>query len=102
MEFTPGQAAGEDFVGYVRRVFEMMAQRREWVFRCRCPMRKGNWAERWISDGCGIDRKHRLLAEPVVVERGNLHKEVVRVLAVDDGLAEGGFALLKELGIISA
>jgi len=42
-----------------------------------------------------------VFAEADVVEGGELHEEVVGVLAVDDGLAEGGFALLEELGVLA-
>ena len=37
-----------------------------------------------------------------VVEGGELHDGVVGVLAVEDGLVEGGFALLEELGVLAA
>ena len=40
--------------------------------------------------------------EAEVVEGGELHDEVVGVLAVDDGFAVGGLALLEELGVVAA
>src|SRR5580698_4735378 len=80
----------------------MMAEWGEWVFRSRGPVRKCDWAEGWVSYWSGIKRQDGLFTGLVVVERGEFHEEVVRVLAVDDGFAEGSLTLLEELGIIAA
>src|SRR5579883_244522 len=80
----------------------MMAERGEGVaFRAHA-MRKGDGAERGVTDGRGVEAGETVLAEVAVIDGGQFHEEVVRVLAVDDGLAEGGFALLEDLGVIAA
>src|SRR5580704_12287197 len=79
-----------------------MAERSQWIFRGGGAMRKRYRPQRWIPCRCGIERENGLLAKFVVIECGNFHEEIVRVLAVDNGLAEGGFTLLEEFGIIAA
>jgi len=65
-------------------------------------MRVGCGADGWIANGCGVEAEEGRFAEVEVVEGGQLHEEVVRVLAIDDGFAECGLALLEEFGVIAA
>src|SRR5579864_3684315 len=49
-----------------------------------------------IADRRRVYGKQSALAEPEVVERGNLHEEIVGMLAVSDWYAVGRLALLEE------
>ena len=100
-EPAPGEASGEDVEGDVGGVFLMMAESGDGVFGGGEAMRVGRGADGGVADGGGIEAEEGAFAEADVVEGGDLHEEVVRVLAVDDGLAEGGFALLEELGVLA-
>ena len=96
-----GEARGEDVVGDVGGVLLVVAEGGEWVFGCGEAMRVGGGADGGIADGGSVEAEERTLAEMDVVEDGDLHEEVVWVLAVDDGLAEGAFALLKEQWVLA-
>lgn len=65
-------------------------------------MRVSDGAYGGVSGGRGIEGKQRVGAELPIVERGDLHEEIVRVLAVDDGAAVGGFSLLEEQRVFAA
>src|SRR5450432_360283 len=52
-----------------------------------------------ITDRSSIKRQQPVLPDFVIVERGNLHKEIMWMLAIIDRLAKRGFALLKEFRI---
>ena len=54
---------------------------------------------RRIAHGSGIKRQQRAIRQLVVVQRGEFHEEIVGVLAVHDGTAEGGFALLEKFRV---
>ena len=100
-EPAPGEAAGEDVEGDVGGVLLMVAESGDGVFGGGEAVRVGGGADGGVADGCGVEAEEGALAEADVVEGGDLHEEVVRVLAVDDGLAEGGLALLEELGVLA-
>ena len=46
-----------------------------------------------------VNEKPSALRHSKIVAAGNLHKEVVRMLAVNDGQSIGSFARLKQLWI---
>ncbi len=98
---APGEAAGEDVEGDVGGVLLMMAEGGDGIFGGGLTVRVGDGADGGVADWRGVEAEESALAEMDVVERGDLHEEVVGVLAVDDGFAEGGFALLKELGVLA-
>src|SRR5579864_1308349 len=52
-----------------------------------------------IAHGSCVEGKKRVLSEAQIVDRGQLHEEVVRMLAVIDGLAVRRLALLEKLRI---
>jgi hypothetical protein len=101
-EPAPGEAAGEDVEGDVGGVLLMVAEGGDGIFGGGLAVGVGGGADGGVADGGSVKAEEGLLAEAEVVEGGELHEEVVRVLAVDDGLAEGGLALLEELGILAA
>ena len=65
-------------------------------------MRIGGGPDGGIADRRGVEAQQGVFASSDVVEGGDLHEEVVRMLAVDDRLAEGGLALLEEQWILAA
>ena len=97
-----GEAAGEDVEGDVGGVFLVVAERGDGIFAGGLAMRVGGGADGGVADGRGVEAEERVGRELEVVEGGDFHEEVVGVLAVDDGVAVGGFALLKELGVVAA
>ena len=42
--------------------------------------------------------KQRAVSQLVVIQGGQLHEEIVGMLAIHDGVAECGFSLLEKLG----
>ena len=62
----------------------------------------GDRADGWVPNRSRIKANQSMIAEFHIIEHGEFHEEVVRVLAIYDGLAEGGLALLKEFRIIAA
>ena len=100
-EAAPGEPGGKDVEGDVGGVLLMMAERGDGVLGGGHAVRIGGGAYRRVADGRGVEAQQRPFAEPDIVERAELHEEVVRVLAVDDGLAEGGLALLEELRVLA-
>jgi hypothetical protein len=76
----------------------MVAEGGDGIFGGGETVRVGGGADGGVAYGCGVEAEEGVLAEADIVEGSDLHEEVVGVLAVDDGLAEGGLALLEELG----
>src|SRR6476661_3006128 len=54
------------------------------------------WPHGWIADRRSIKREQRIFSESQIVERGQFHDEVMRMLAVIDRLAERRFTLLEQ------
>ncbi len=79
----------------------MVAEGGDGIFGCGLAVRVSGGADGGVSYGRGVEAEKGALAEVDVVEGGDLHEEVVGVLAVDDGLAECGFSLLEELGVLA-
>src|ERR1700749_3047879 len=73
-----------------------MSQGSHRVFRSRGAMRIGAWPHRWISNRGCIKRKQRIVPQAQIIERSELHDEIMRVLAVIDRLAKGSFTLLEK------
>src|SRR6266496_3530486 len=65
-------------------------------------MRVSSWAYGGVPDGCSIKRQQGLVAQTQVVESGEFHDEIVRVLTVHDGPSKSSFSLLKQFWIVSA
>ena len=76
-------------------ILEMMAERGQWILGSRLAMRISDRTERGIAHGRGVKRQQRFFSERVIIERGQLHKKIMRMLAIHDGQAVRGFALLK-------
>ena len=66
----------------------------------RLAVGKGDRSEGWIADWRDVNEEHAAAGERPRVFGRQLHEEIVRMLAVDDRLAERGLAGLKELGIL--
>src|SRR6185312_9578656 len=77
----------------------MVAQWRHWIFPGRRAMRVSDWAHRRIAHGRGVNREESLFADLPVVECGNFHDEVMRMLSVIDRAPKGRFTLLEKLGV---
>src|ERR1700748_3905303 len=77
----------------------MMSQGCQGIFRCRHPMLIRWRAHGRVADRRCIKRKQSVFADLVVIEPGNLHEEIMRMLAVIDRIAECRFTLLKQLRI---
>ena len=52
--------------------------------------------------GRGVKGKQAVLPQFQVIERGNLHEEIMRMLAVNNRLPESSFALLKQKRVVPA
>src|ERR1022692_4707646 len=63
---------------------------------CRGAMGIGNWPHRRVTNRSVVQIPNRVLTKPVRVLHAQLHHEVMRVLAVYDGLAVGCFASLEQ------
>src|SRR6185312_9277913 len=59
-------------------------------------MRIRAWPHGRIANRSGVKRKQRVVPQREVVERGQFHEEIVRVLAVINRLAESRFTLLEQ------
>ena len=92
-------SGGDHVVEDMGRILPVMSERRLRNFHRRGAMGIGHWSQRRVAHRCVVQVPKRVLAEPVRVLHAQLHHEVVRVLAVDDGLAVGGLAGLKQQGI---
>src|SRR5215469_12307834 len=77
----------------------MVAQSGHGILGSRRAMRIGRGSHSGISYRRRIERKQSVTSEFPIVDSGQLHEEVVWMLPVDDGTAEGGFSLLEELRI---
>ena len=64
-------------------------------------MRIGGGTNGGIADRSSVETQESAFAETNVVKGGDLHEEVVRMLAIDDGLAECGFTLLEQFGVLA-
>ena len=64
-------------------------------------MGKGFGAERRVAYRAAVETEQRVRAKFPIVHSGNFHEEVVGVLSVNDGLAEGSLPLLKESRIVA-
>ena len=80
----------------------MMPECGNGIFGGGLPVGVGGGADGGVTDRRRIEGEQRVRRQAKVVEGGEFHDEVVRVLAVADGFAAGGLALLEELGIIAA
>src|SRR4051812_1168032 len=78
----------------------MMSQGRNRILRCRETVRISNRSERRGPDGGSVERKQRLVTEPVVVHGRNFHEEVVRMLSIYDWLGKCRLSLLEEQRIL--
>ena len=95
-------AGGDHVAADVRGVLEVMAERRLRDLAGRVAMRKSDRPERGIADRREVQVSERVTAERVRVLHGQLHEEIVRMLPVDELLAERGLAGLKQLRILAA
>src|SRR5205823_2484766 len=59
-------------------------------------VREGDGSKGGVAYGSVVKLEHRAVRERAGVERGERHKEVVRVLRVDERAAVGGLAGLEE------
>lgn len=101
-ENSIGSAEGDDVSGDVSGILGVVAERGDGIFGCGNAVGIGGGSDGGIADGSGVEGKEAFLAEMEVVEGGEFHKEIVRMLAVNDGKTESGFALLKQQGIAAA
>ena len=99
LPINPGNADRHHLVGNVRRVLEMVPQRRKRVVADGSPMRKRLRTQRRIAHRACIQAKDRVRTNLAVVQAGEFHEQVVRMLPVDNRLAIGRLTLLKQLWI---
>src|SRR5690348_15486834 len=83
----------------MRRIFEMVAERRNGVLRSRFPMRICRRTQRRGSDRRQIKGQRALFADAIVVSHGQFTHEIMRVLSVNNGFTVSSLTLLKQLGI---
>src|ERR1700722_18609405 len=86
----------------MRRIFLMVPERGNRIFARGLSLRISDRPDGGIAYRRSVKAEQRVVRERQIVERGQLHKEIVRVLAVDDRIAVSRFSLLKQLRIIAA
>ena len=99
---SAGEAGSENVGGNVRGIFLVMAESGDGVLQRGRAMWKGDGANGGIAHGRGIEAEQGVGTEGLIVEGGELHNKVVRVLAVGDGEAVSGFSLLEEQRVLAA
>src|SRR5579864_233495 len=77
----------------------MVSQSGDGILRRGAAVRVGRRTDSGITHRRCIKREERMLAELNVIERRQLHKEIMRVLSVCDGAPKSGLTLLKKLRI---
>src|SRR5256885_15846905 len=77
----------------------MMAERGDWLFRSRGAMWICGWPHSRITHRSEIEREQGVVAKFPIVNRCQLHDEVVGMLAVHDGLPKRGLSLLEQLRV---
>ena len=65
-------------------------------------MRECHRSQRRIAEGRGVEREQAVLSEFEIVERGNLHEKIVRMLGVGYRRSKRGLALLEKQWILAA
>src|SRR5271155_2963680 len=78
------------------RILLMMSERAHGIFRSGRPVGIGRWAERGIAGRSDVEREESFIAPFQIIEKGELHYEIVGVLPIDNGEAVSGLALLKQ------
>src|ERR1043165_3911168 len=73
-----------------------MRERRARVFRSRPAMHKGRWPKRGLARKAHVRKPRAALADRYSVRGRQFHKEVVRVLFIDEGAPLVGLAGLEE------
>ena len=79
----------------------MMAERGQRIFRSGRPVRVSDRPDGRIANGCGIKREQPVLPQLQIVERGNLHEKIMRMLPVGNGLSKSRFAQLKKQRVLA-
>src|SRR5258706_15418768 len=92
-----GHCQGEHVAGNMRGVLHVMAERGDGIFGCRCAMGVSHGPQRGITDRRCVKSQGSFLLDAHVIERRQLHEEIMRVLAVDDGESMRCLAHLEEL-----
>src|SRR5882762_1605014 len=77
-------------------VLLMMAERGQWFLRGGGAMWVRHRTHRRIPDRSKIEREQPPAPQPQIVKRGNLHEQIMWMLAVDNWLSEGCFSLLEQ------
>src|ERR1700720_2198513 len=88
-------ANGDYIVGNVGGILKVMSERCDRIFRRGWPVRISKRPHGRVAHGRSVERQQSICAQFVVVERSQLHEEIVGMLTIHDGMSEGGFALLK-------
>ena len=87
-----GDAGGDDVGGDVGGILHVVRDRRDGIFGGRGAVGVGGRTEGGFAARAAVEVDGGAFAEDDLVEGGEFHEEIVRVLAVDDGDAVGGFA----------
>ena len=89
-------ADGDHVVGDVRGVLQVMRYRRLREFLSGGAMRIRDGTERGIAHGREVHIDGGVFGDLVSVMEAQSHDEIVRMLRVDNGMAVGGLAGLKQ------
>ncbi len=79
----------------------MVTERGDGIFTGRLAMRIRSRPDGRVAHRCGVERQQRVVRNRKIVERGDLHEEIMRMLAVDDRRSIRSLALLEELRIVA-
>ena len=83
-------------------ILKMMTKRSNGIFRRRRPVWESWRPEGGIADRRSIERKRGILRQLVIVERGQFHEEVMRMLSVNNWAAVSRLSLLEQLRVAAA
>jgi hypothetical protein len=92
-------AAEDHAVGDMRRIEDVMRQRRRRILDRGCAVHERDGTERRFADGAGDDRERGLVGERNAPRGSQLHQQIVRMLMVRDLPAPIGFPLLQNFRV---
>ena len=91
--------AKDDAARDVRRIEDVMRDRRERILGARRTVHERDWPKRRLADWSADERETASTPERHAPRRRQLHEEIVRVLVIGDLQALIGFADLKDLRV---
>ena len=89
------QPERDDIVRDVRGILLMVPKRSHRIFKRGSAVRVSDGSDRGIAHRGKVERQERMLFQLEIIKRGHFHEEIMRVLAVGDGVAATRFPLAE-------